>query len=120
MSRTSGCIRSSITRTQFESPAETGTIEPVTGSDTLVEFFDGQERELRTLTERAATRYRIQPRVPGPRGLAATVLGKQPDSLSMWIAQGRAPALVRFRGSLYAGGPNGCIGPTGPRWSPWP
>ena len=62
-----------------------------------------------------ATRFLIQPRVPGLTGVAATVTGKQPDALRMWIADGRAPTLVHFEGTLYTDGPVWRIDLTGPR-----
>jgi hypothetical protein len=52
-----------------------------------------------------ATRFLIEPRVPGLTGVAATVAGNQPDALRMWIADGRAPTLVHFEGGLYSDGP---------------
>jgi hypothetical protein len=62
-----------------------------------------------------ATRFLVQPRVPGLAGVAATVAGKQPDVLRMWIADGRAPTLVHLEGSLYAEGPVWHVDLTGPR-----
>jgi hypothetical protein len=64
----------------------------------------------------SATRFLVKPRVPGVKGLLATVVGKQPDPLRMWIAAGRAPSLVRFEGSLYVGGPTWRIELGAPRW----
>jgi hypothetical protein len=66
--------------------------------------------------DRSASRFRIQPRVTGVKGAFATVIGKQPPDLLMWIARGRAPLLVRFEGSLYSDGPTWRVEPTGPRW----
>jgi hypothetical protein len=72
-------------------------------------FFNGP-------LERSATRFRIRPHVPGLMGALATVAGKQPPELSMWLARGRAPLLVLFEGPLYADGPTWRVEPTGPRW----
>ncbi len=63
-----------------------------------------------------ATRYLIEPKVPGVTGVVATVIGKQPPSLRMWIAQGRAPTLVKFEGPLYVEGPPWRIELSGPQW----
>jgi hypothetical protein len=65
---------------------------------------------------RSATRFRLQAEVTGLRGALATVAGKQPPPLHMWIASGRAPSLVRFVGPLYNEGPTWRVRPTGPRW----
>jgi hypothetical protein len=65
---------------------------------------------------RSASRFRIEPRVTGMKGALATVVGKQPPALFMWIARGRAPLLVRFEGPLYTDGPTWRVEPTGPRW----
>ncbi len=65
-----------------------------------------------------ATRFLVQPRVPGVMGVLATVAGKQPPSVRMWIAQGKVPAMVKIVGPLYADGPTWVIELSGPRWSP--
>jgi hypothetical protein len=64
----------------------------------------------------SASRFRLEPRVTGAKGALATVVGKQPPALFMWIARGRAPLLVRFEGPLYTDGPTWRVEPTGPRW----
>ncbi len=63
-----------------------------------------------------ATRFLVRPRVGGMTGVLATVAGKQPPSLRVWIAQGVAPVLVRFEGPLYADGPTWRVELDGPRW----
>ncbi len=63
-----------------------------------------------------ATRFLIQPKVVGMTGAFATVTGKQPSELRMWIAQGKAPTLVRFEGPLYNDGPRWRIDLATPRW----
>jgi hypothetical protein len=67
--------------------------------------------------DRSASRFRIQPHVTGVKGAFATVVGKQPPALFMWIARGRAPLLVRFEGPLYSDGPTWRVEPTGPHWN---
>lgn len=69
-------------------------------------------------TERKATRYRIKPSVPGVKGVVATVMGKQPAAFNMWIAEGKAPTLIRFQGQMYAEGPQWRIGLSAPRLRP--
>jgi hypothetical protein len=68
--------------------------------------------------EGIATRFRIEPRVTGVTGTIATVIGKQPPAFHMWIAQGKAPALVRFQGPLYIDGPVWRVELSAPRWKP--
>jgi len=68
--------------------------------------------------ERTATRFLIEPRVTGVPGTIATVIGKQPSAFRMWIAQGKAPALVRFEGPLYIDGPVWRLELSAPRWKP--
>jgi hypothetical protein len=65
---------------------------------------------------RVATRFRIEPEVTGVKGALASLTGKQPPALRMWIARVRAPALVKFEGPLYTEGPPWRIGPSHPRW----
>jgi hypothetical protein len=66
----------------------------------------------------SATRYLVQPEVRGLEGLVARLAGMQPSARRMWIAQGRAPILVKFEGPLYEDGPTWRIELTGPRWEP--
>jgi hypothetical protein len=68
--------------------------------------------------EGIATRFRIEPRVTGMTGTIATVIGKQPPAFHMWIAQGKAPALIRFEGPLYIDGPVWRLELSAPRWKP--
>jgi hypothetical protein len=50
--------------------------------------------------ERSATRFHVQPEVVGVMGALATITGKQPPALRMWMANGRVPTLVRPKGGL--------------------
>jgi hypothetical protein len=68
--------------------------------------------------ERVATRFVIEPRVTGVKGAIAHVTGKQPSAFRMWIAQGKAPVLVRFEGPLYLDGPVWRLELSAPRWRP--
>jgi hypothetical protein len=77
---------------------------------------DGTDRFSVGPLPRTATRFLVRPHVTGVMGALATVTGKQPPDLRMWIARGRAPLLVRFEGPMYADGPTWRIAPTGPRW----
>ncbi|MGE0517630.1 MAG: hypothetical protein AB7P78_01325 [Candidatus Binatia bacterium] len=63
-----------------------------------------------------ATRFVVTPRVVGIKGVFATATGKQPQAFRMWIAQGRAPVLLRFEGPLYMDGPPWRIEHGAPRW----
>jgi len=67
---------------------------------------------------KTATRFRLQPEVRGLTGVVATLVGKQPPPLDMWIARGHAPVLVRFEGPLYTDGPSWRIELSAPRWEP--
>lgn len=63
-----------------------------------------------------ATRFLVKPTVPGVKGLLASMLGREPPEVRMWIAPPPAPGLVRFQGALSAGGPPFLIELSGPRW----
>ena len=78
---------------------------------------DGADRYWIGSASHNATRFRITPRVTGATGVLATLAGKQPPAFHMWIAQGKAPTLVRFEGPLYADGPTWRTELTGPRWA---
>ena len=61
-------------------------------------------------------RFLIQPKVPGVKGVIATVIGKAPPSFHMWLTPEPAPALLRFEGPLYADGPTWRLGPAPPKF----
>lgn len=77
---------------------------------------EGDDRYWIGKEARTATRFRLQPEVTGILGVVASMAGKQPPTLHMWIAQGRAPAMVAFQGPLVMDGPAWRIEPTGPAW----
>jgi hypothetical protein len=63
-----------------------------------------------------ATRWLVKPTVPGVKGMLASVVGKQPPEVRIWIAPEPAPVLVRFEGALYVDGPVWRIELSAPRW----
>lgn len=63
-----------------------------------------------------ATRFVVEPTVPGVKGVLASIAGKQPPIVRMWIAPEPAPVLVRFEGALYVDGPEWRIELSAPRW----
>ena len=67
-------------------------------------------------TAESATRFLVEPRVPGVRGVVASIAGKQPPSFRMWLTPDPAPALMKFEGPLYADGPIWRIIPASPTW----
>jgi hypothetical protein len=86
---------------------------------TLVELrisAEGTDQYWVGSTAGTANRFLMQPKVTGMKGVLATVVGKQPPDFRMWIAQGKAPMLVRFEGPLYADGPVWTVELGGPRW----
>lgn len=52
-----------------------------------------------------ATRFVVTPKVVGVKGVLASVVGKQPEPLRIWLTTGRVPTFVRFEGPMYVGGP---------------
>lgn len=63
-----------------------------------------------------ATRYLVEPKVPGVKGVLAAIVGKQPPKVRIWIAPEPAPVLVRFEGALFVDGPEWRIELGAPRW----
>lgn len=63
-----------------------------------------------------ATRFVVEPEVPGVKGVLATIVGKEPPIVRMWIAPEPAPVLVRFEGALFVDGPEWRIELSAPRW----
>src|SRR5438874_3250562 len=52
-----------------------------------------------------AMHYVVKVKIGGLAGLLASLLGKQPADMQIWVPGGEAPACVKFEGSLYNGGP---------------
>lgn len=67
-------------------------------------------------TSSTATRYLVEPKVPGVKGVLAAIVGKQPPKVRIWIAPEPAPVLVRFEGALFVDGPDWRIELGAPRW----
>jgi hypothetical protein len=65
---------------------------------------------------RKATHYVLRPKIGGATGVLATVLGKQPADIHVWVMGGDAPAFVKMEGPLYYGGPNWRIELATPVW----
>lgn len=63
-----------------------------------------------------ATRYVIRAEIGGIAGLAAPLVGKQPQDTHVWILGGDAPVFVKLEGPLYQGGPTWRIELTSPVW----
>ncbi len=61
-----------------------------------------------------ATRYVIKVEIGGIAGLAAPLVGKQPQDTHVWILGGDAPVFVKLEGPLYQGGPTWRIELTSP------
>jgi hypothetical protein len=56
------------------------------------------------LAKRACV-YRLHVDIGGIAGVVATVVGREPKDVFVWVLQGDSPALVRMVGQLYTGGP---------------
>lgn len=67
-------------------------------------------------SRRKATHYVVKVEIPGPAGLVAEILGKDPPDTHVWILQGEAPAFVKSEGPLFFGGPVWRTELTAPQW----
>ncbi len=65
---------------------------------------------------RKAAKFDVKPEIGGVTGLIASVLGKEPPDLHVWILEGEAPAFVKFEGPLALGGPVWRIELVSPEW----
>jgi hypothetical protein len=54
---------------------------------------------------RRATHFVLKVNIGGATGLIASLLGKQPEDLHVWVMQGEAPAFVKAEVPLFFGGP---------------
>ena len=67
-----------------------------------------------------ATRYDLKIEIGGLTGTVASLLGKQPKDIHIWVLGGKAPTFVRMEGELYQGGPVWTIELTSPVWQRLP
>jgi hypothetical protein len=77
---------------------------------------DGEDSFLVGDIKHKATHFRVKLRVGGIYGLAASLTGKQPPDLQVWILPGTAPAFIKSTGALFANGPIWQIGLESPAW----
>jgi hypothetical protein len=77
---------------------------------------EGTETILVGTLSRPATRYLVDLEIGGMMGVLASVVGKEPPDLRLWIADGPARAFVKFEGPFYLGGPVWRIELSAPRW----
>jgi hypothetical protein len=64
-----------------------------------------------------STVFNMKVEIGGIAGVVAPWVGKQPADMRVWIANGPVPALVKWEGELYFGGPIWRIEMTSPVWS---
>jgi hypothetical protein len=60
----------------------------------------------------------LKVKLGGLSGVVAPLVGKKPPPMNVWILGGAAPTFIRFRGTLYQGGPIRLIeraAPVGPQ-----
>lgn len=69
---------------------------------------------------RKAMHYVVRPEIPGMTGVFASLLGKQPPDIHVWILEGEAPAFIKSEGPLAFGGPVWRIELVSPTWPKQP
>jgi hypothetical protein len=52
-----------------------------------------------------AVRYVVKVKIGGVAGAIASLLGKKPPNIQVWVLADGAPALIRWDGPLYGDGP---------------
>lgn len=83
---------------------------------TLLVDKQGEDRFLTGNASHTATRFSGKFEIGGITGVLASLLGKTPPDLKVWILEGEAPALVRLEGPLAPGGPVWRIEQVSPTW----
>jgi len=66
---------------------------------------------------RKATHYILRPEMGGLGELVASLAGREPAAVHVWIHPGEAPVFIKSEGPLYPGGPVWRIELTSPTWS---
>jgi len=67
-------------------------------------------------TKRRARRFNLHVEIGGIVGVVATIAGKQPEDIRIWVLEGDAPSFLRMRGPLYQDGPMWTTELTSPTW----
>jgi hypothetical protein len=78
--------------------------------------LEGSDQFVVGSTAEKANRFLIEPRVPGVKGVLASLVGKQPSPIRMWLTPDPAPGMLKVEGALYRDGPIWRITPAVPRW----
>lgn len=65
---------------------------------------------------RKAKKYKIHFELGRVAGVVASIIGKQPSDLYVWVADGDVPTVVKEEGSLFEGGPIWTVEQTAPAW----
>lgn len=66
--------------------------------------------------KRTSKRYNLHVEIGGVVGVAAKVMGKQPEDIKVWVYEGDAPSFLRMQGPLYQGGPIWTTELSAPTW----
>jgi hypothetical protein len=82
----------------------------------LVISPQGEETFSASGLKRKAMRYVVKVELGGLKGLLASIFGKKPSETNVWVAQGKAPALIRADGPLYLDAPTWSIQMASPTW----
>ena len=77
---------------------------------------EGEDRFWVGDAPRTAARFLVHLDVPGLKGVAASLMGKDPPDLRYWIATGPVPAFLKFEGEMYLKGPRWTVELAAPRW----
>ena len=67
-------------------------------------------------SSRKALRFEIRIELGGVAGVVAPLIGKEPPTIQIWIAEGPAPGFVREEGPFFEGGPIWTIELASPVW----
>jgi hypothetical protein len=76
----------------------------------------GEETFTTAAATQRATHYVVKVELGGIAGVAAPLIGKQPQDVHVWILGGKAPAFVRMEGPFYPGAPMWRVELTSPSW----
>lgn len=66
---------------------------------------DGSDHAQLGKSNRKLDRYNLHFDLGGVVGFIASVIGKQPPDLKLWVTDGPTPVFVKLHGPLYLGGP---------------
>jgi hypothetical protein len=115
-----GLIPTLLVNLPVRSPRIVVSMVAVTPKPILVKLAiteGGEEPFLVGGSERRARHFVVDVEIGGIKGALASLLGKQPPPIHVWVLGGEAPVFLKMEGPLFYGGPLWRVELASPTWA---